>query len=224
MNNKVLAFIPARANSKSVKKKNIKTLCKRPLISWTIDFAKKLKFIDYIIVCSDSLEIEKIAKQKNIDFILRPDNLATDDSKVESSLLYTLKNFKNADLVKYILLLEPTSPFRKKETVKKCFEIIKKKKNYSVFTVCQTDKFFGKKKGEYFSPLFKNQKRRRQDRVKIFYECGVVYCLRKEEFKKKKKILNRTSYAFEVSEMESVDINTNYDFKIAELLCEKNNL
>ena len=50
MKNKVLAFIPARANSKSVKKKNIKTLCKRPLISWTIDFAKKLKFIDYILL------------------------------------------------------------------------------------------------------------------------------------------------------------------------------
>ena len=59
MNNKVLAFIPARANSKGVKNKNIKKLNGEPLVSRTIDFAKKLEFIDYIVVCSDSLKIKK---------------------------------------------------------------------------------------------------------------------------------------------------------------------
>ena len=72
-----------------------------------------------------------------------------------------------------------------------------------------------------FVPLFKNQKRRRQDRVKIFYECGVVYCLRKKEFNKKKKILDETSFAYEINEIESIDINTINDFRIAELLCKK---
>jgi len=127
MNNKILAFIPARANSKGVKNKNIKKLNGEPLVSITIDFAKKLEFVDYIVVCSDSLKIKKIAKDKKIDFILRPDNLSTDESKVESSLIYTLQNFTKADLVEYILLLEPTSPFRKKKTVKKCLDILKKK-------------------------------------------------------------------------------------------------
>ena len=221
MNNKILAFIPARANSKGVKNKNIKKLNGEPLVSRTIDFAKKLEFIDYIVVCSDSLKIKKIAKDKKIDFILRPDNLSTDESKVESSLIYTLQNFTKADLVEYILLLEPTSPFRKKNTVKRCLDILKRNKNYSVFTVCQTNKFFGQKKKDIFIPLFKNEKRRRQDRNKIYYECGVVYCLRLEEFKKKKKILDTNSYAYEVDEIESVDINTNNDFKIAELLCKK---
>ena len=221
MNNKVLAFIPARANSKGVKNKNIKKLNGKPLVSMTIDFAKNLKFIDYIVVCSDSLKIKKIAEDKKINFILRPDKLSTDESKVESSLIYTLQNFKEANLIEYILLLEPTSPFRKKNTVKKCLEILKKKKNYSVFTVCRTDKFFGQKKKDMFVPLFKDQKRRSQDRVEIFYECGVVYCLRKKEFSKKKKILDKTSFAYEINEIESLDINTINDFKIAELLCKK---
>ena len=88
MNNKILAFIPARANSKGVKNKNIKKLNGEPLVSITIDFAKKLEFVDYIVVCSDSLKIKKIAKDKKIDFILRPDNLSTDESKVESSLKF----------------------------------------------------------------------------------------------------------------------------------------
>ena len=80
---------------------------------------------------------------------------------------------------------------------------------------------FGQKKKDIFIPLFKNEKRRRQDRNKIYYECGVVYCLRLEEFKKKKKILDTSSYAHEVDEIESIDINTNNDFKIAKLLCKK---
>ena len=109
MNNKVLAFIPARANSKGVKNKNIKKLNGKPLVSMTIDFAKNLKFIDYIVVCSDSLKIKKIAEDKKINFILRPDKLSTDESKVESSLIYTLQNFKEANLIEYILLLEPTT-------------------------------------------------------------------------------------------------------------------
>ena len=221
MNNKVLAFIPARANSKGVKNKNIRKLNGKPLISWTIDFAKKLNFVDHIVISSDSLKIKKIAKEKKVDFILRPDHLSTDESKVESSLIYTLENFKKRDLVEYILLLEPTSPFREKKTVKKCLEILKEKKNYSVFTVCRTDKLFFQKKKNIFSPLFKNQKRRRQDRLQIYYECGVVYCLRFKEFKKQKKILNKTSFAYEVDEPEAIDINTNTDFKIAELLCKK---
>ena len=159
MNNKVLAFIPARANSKGVKDKNIKKLNGKPLVSLTIDFAKELKFIDYIVVCSDSLKIKRIAKDKKINFILRPEKLSTDDSKVESSLIYTLQNFKEAHLIEYILLLEPTSPFRQKNTVKKC--------------------------------------------------------------NKKKKILDETSFAYEINEIESIDINTINDFKIAELLCKK---
>ena len=64
MNNKILAFIPARANSKGVKNKNIKKLNGKPLISWTIDFAKKLKFVDYIVISSDSLRIKKLQKKK----------------------------------------------------------------------------------------------------------------------------------------------------------------
>ena len=221
MNNKVLVFIPARANSKGVKNKNIKKLNGKPLISWTIDFAKKLSFVDYIVISSDSLRIKKIAKEKKVDFILRPDHLSADESKVESSLIYTLENFKKRNLVEYILLLEPTSPFREKKTVKKCLEILKEKKNYSVFTVCRTDKLFFHKKKDIFSPLFKNQKRRRQDRLQIYYECGVVYCLRFKEFKKQKKILNKTSFAYEVNQPEAIDINTNTDFKIAELLFKK---
>ena len=159
MNNKVLAFIPARANSKGVKNKNIKKLNGKPLVSLTIDFAKELKFIDYIVVCSDSLKIKKIAEDKKINFILRPDKLSTDDSKVESSLIYTLQNFKEAHLIEYILLLEPTSPFRQKNTVKNCLEILKKKRNYSVFTVCRTDKFFGQKKKRYVCSFIQKSKK-----------------------------------------------------------------
>ena len=81
-------------------------------------------------------------KIKKVDFILRPGHLSTDDSKVESSLIYTLENFKKRDLVEYILLLEPTSPFRQKKTVKKCLEILKEKKIILFLQFVELIKFF----------------------------------------------------------------------------------
>ena len=159
MNNKVLAFIPARANSKGVKNKNIKKLNGKPLVSLTtIDFAKELKFIDYIVVCSDSLKIKKIAEDKKINFILRPDKLSTDDSKVESSLIYTLQNFKEAHLIEYILLLEPTSPFRQKNTVKNCLEILKKREIILFLLFAELISFLVKKKRYVCSFIQKSKK------------------------------------------------------------------
>ena len=144
MNEKILAVIPARANSKGIKNKNIKRLVNKPLISHTIDFVKRLKFVSKIIVSSDSLKIKKISEKKKVDFFLRPKSLATDKSKIDKTLLDILKKNSLNNNFKYLLLFEPTSPFRKIQTIKECVKILKKPKVTSVFTVCKTDKLLGK--------------------------------------------------------------------------------
>ena len=98
------------------------------------------------------------------------------------------------------------------------FRYIKKNKNYSVFTVRQTNKMFGQKK-RYIIPLFKNEKEEDKIRNKIYYECGVVYCLRLEEFKKKN--IRHNSTHTRLMRLSLLDMNTNNDFKIAKLLCKK---
>ena len=217
MNEKILAVIPARANSKGIKNKNIKRLVNKPLISHTIDFVKRLKFVSKIIVSSDSLKIKKISEKKKVDFFLRPKSLATDKSKIDKTLLDILKKNSLNNNFKYLLLFEPTSPFRKIQTIKECVKILKKPKVTSVFTVCKTDKLLGKIKKNKFK-LAVNNIRRRQDRGDIFFECGSVYGLKIKDFIQKKKIIDEDSYPIEISEIEAIDINSNFDFLVASCL------
>ena len=82
----VLAIITARQGSKRLKKKNIKILGRKPLVNWTIDFAKNINFFDDILITTDDFEILNIAKKKNILAPwLRPKKLATDKASSYSS-------------------------------------------------------------------------------------------------------------------------------------------
>jgi N-acylneuraminate cytidylyltransferase len=83
-----LAIITARKNSKRLKNKNKKTLGSKPLVSWTIDFAKKLKIFNHILITTDDADIFDIAKKKNIlTPWLRPKKFATDKETLLSSQL-----------------------------------------------------------------------------------------------------------------------------------------
>lgn len=217
MNEKILAVIPARANSKGVKNKNIKRLVNKPLISHTIDFVKRLKFVNKIIVSSDSLKIKKISEKKKVEFFLRPKSLATDKSKIDKTLLDILKKKSLDKNFKYLLLFEPTSPFRKIQTIKECVKILKKPEITSVFTVSKTDKLLGEIKKKKFRIVINNV-RRRQDRKDIFFECGSVYGLKIEDFIQNKKIIDENSYPLEINEIEAIDINSDFDFLVASCL------
>ena len=79
---KILALIPARAHSVELPKKNLKIFDKKPLIQWTLDAVTKSKYIDKVIISSDSNKILKIAsKYKNFDLNYRPKKLAKSTSK-----------------------------------------------------------------------------------------------------------------------------------------------
>ena len=73
---KVVALIPAREKSERVKNKNLKKICKHPLIWWTLDSAKKSKYIDEIYVSSDSPKILNYSKKKEVKTIKRPKNIS----------------------------------------------------------------------------------------------------------------------------------------------------
>ena len=69
----IVAFIPARSGSKSIKDKNIRLLKGKPLLAWSIESCIKSKFIKDIIVSTDSKKYEKIAKKYGAtSVILRP--------------------------------------------------------------------------------------------------------------------------------------------------------
>lgn len=119
-NKRVLAIIPARGGSKGVTRKNIRNLAGMPLIAWTIEEAKKSKYIDRLILSSEDNEIIETAKEYGCDIpFVRPVHLAEDTTSGIEPVLHALKEIVGYD---YVILLQPTSPLRIVEDIDGCIE------------------------------------------------------------------------------------------------------
>ena len=124
-NLKVLALIPARGGSKGIKDKNIVDVCGKPLIAYSIDAAKRSKYVDDIVVTTDSEKIKEVAEKYGADVpFLRPNELATDNSKTIDAVIHAVNTLKesgqNYDI---LILLQPTCPLRTTEDIDNSLEL-----------------------------------------------------------------------------------------------------
>ena len=127
---KILGLIPARSGSKRIPRKNIMPLNGKPLIAYTIETAKKSKYINKVLVSTDSKEIASVARRYGAEVsFLRPKSISQDDSTEMQFLEHALEWFLEYENYEpdLIVLLYPTSPFRKPESIDKAVEEIKKK-------------------------------------------------------------------------------------------------
>jgi len=116
---KILSFIPARGGSKGVYKKNIQLLDNHPLIAYTICSSLQCDLIDKTVVSSDDSTILQISKDYGADVIERPVEIAKDDSPTEPSIQHALKMLAKDNFIPdFIILNQPTSPFRLVEDLK----------------------------------------------------------------------------------------------------------
>ena len=202
----ILAIITARKGSKRLKKKNIKILGKKPLINWTIDFAKNINLFDDILVTTDDVEILNIAKKKNIIAPwLRPKKLSTDKASSYSAVIHALRWYeKNKKRIDCICLLQPTSPFRSKKNLNDAFKIFKQTKK-SVISVM-------KKKVK--NPLSKKKYENKQ--FNIFMPSGSFFLISPKELKLFKNFINHNNYLYLINNpKENIDINDLSDWKLA---------
>lgn len=216
----VLGVIPARGSSKSVPLKNIKELCGKPLIAYSIESARRSKLLSRLVLSTDHEEIANIAKRYGCEVIERPSQLATDTAPTEWGLIHTLETLKKNEgfWPDIVLTLEPTSPFRTTTLIDKCIEILREKDVDSVFAVVASHSCYGKIVDGQFKFLFPGQPRRRQDREPLYKESGTIYATRTTTLVRKKSLLGDKLYPVVISNMEAIDINTEFDFCIAEAL------
>jgi CMP-N,N'-diacetyllegionaminic acid synthase len=121
---KIIAVIPARGGSKSVPRKNLHPLGGKPLITWSIDLAKRVREIDRIIVSTDDQEIASIAQKNEAEVYRRPAALATDTALVIDALKDLLSRLsEEGDFPEWTMLLEPTCPLRSPEDVRSCINL-----------------------------------------------------------------------------------------------------
>ena len=221
INKKLLAIIPARAGSKGIKNKNRIIFFGKPLIHWTIIESLKCTYLDKIIVSTDDkkiLSLDKNYKDPRLFFEKRPGNLTTDKSMIFS----TIKNILNTN-IKYenVILLQPDSPLRKVFHINNSIKNFYSTKAISCVSVTKTKKppeLFYKinKKGFIRNEFLLGQKSKNKQDFDYFYEInGAIYISKVKDFLKNKSFLSDKTSTFEMKKNYSVDIDNNFDLKIA---------
>jgi CMP-N-acetylneuraminic acid synthetase len=223
---KFTAIIPARSGSKGFKNKNINLFFNTPLLIHSINFAKKLRFVNQIIVSTDSEKFANISKKAGAEVPFLRSNIASKDSSMEEDVLKDIKKKclkKKYNINKYILWLRPTSPLRDLMTFKKGYDLFcKKKKSVLICVKTESRIFFGKKKK--LIPILNIMKKRSMVRrqelptaYKIFY--GEFFRLPK---KINRNYLGKTKYFIEMSKICSLDIDSINDLKLYEKYINNN--
>lgn len=224
--NKILAVIPARGGSKGVPRKNIKNLNGLPLIAYTIKSALASKYIDRLIVSTDDLEIANISSSFGAEIpYLRSKELSLDNSKTIDCILDLLFQLeKNESYIPdYVLLLQCTSPLRTTNDIDNSIEELLNSDFDSIISVCEAEvnpywtNILKDGKLEYFLADGINIKKR-QDLPKIYRYTGAIYLIKTESLKHEKTFEIENSTAYIMSPKKSIDIDTDFDFKLAEFI------
>lgn len=229
MTPKILTIIPARGGSKGVPRKNIKLLCGKPLIAYTIEAAKQSGVIDRLVVSTEDKEIAEIAQSYGAEIVWRPEELAGDKVLTEPVMMQVVEELeKQGYTPDYVSLIQCTSPFLSVDTIQQAVKKVTEENFDSCITVFKPDGYEYKwKKGE--EGIFKadhdvEKRPRRQELDLPYHENGAFYITKTELFK---KALNRFGgniarvTAIEMSEQDSLQIDSQYNFWLAEKLMEE---
>jgi len=218
-NKKFLAIIPARGGSKGLPNKNILSLDGKPVLSYTIESAKSSKYIDEIFLSTDSIDIAAVAKDFGCDIKeLRPDHLARDDSKTSDLIDYTLDYYqKRNQEFDYIILLEPTSPLRKKADIDNAIEMLDENSDgvISVGKIGLEHPDIVKRieQGKIFSYIAKeNTAHQRQMLSDAYFPYGVIYIIKTKIFKEKKTFYSDNVIPYFIERWQNYEIDDLCDF------------
>lgn len=226
---KVLAVIPARGGSKGVPRKNIRSVCGRPLITYTIEHARAAQHLFYrIIVSTDDEEIATVAREHGAEVpFLRPANLARDESPMIPMLQHAVDFIEKQDGVRmdWICLLQPTEPFRTVSDIEQCLRLGFAGGCDSVISVVRvfaTHPILMKRiEDDVLLPFCVEEREgtRRQDYQPAAYmRNGSIYLSRRDVLMEQGSIWGQTIRPYVMPLERSVSIDTELDLKLAELM------
>jgi CMP-N,N'-diacetyllegionaminic acid synthase len=224
---RVTGVIPARRDSVGIPGKNIRDFSGQPLVSWSIKAAIESRFIDRVVVTSNDSKVQEIVKSEfpEVDFLQRPEELATNESSMISVILDCTKNFESDEI---LVLLQPTSPLRTYQDIDSAIELFYSSNCDSCISVSEPThsplwNFLMSDSG-FLSPLVDfNADLPRQALPRYFALNGAVYITSVGFMRENKRLWGGKVIGYEMPYHRSVDIDSEIDFKIAELLNEQFN-
>ena len=197
----ILAITPARGGSKGIPRKNIRPLCGRPLIAWTIDAAQRATLIDRFVVSTEDAEIAEVARAAGAEVLPRPAELAGDEVTTVQVLRQVLEEIP-ADTV---VLLQATSPVRDADLIDRCIRRYRETGADSLATglICTWKEY-----GTALKP--------RQQLDGFFYDDGNVYVMDAEGVRARADRFGVRREQMVLDREQNVEIDDEFDFWLAE--------
>ena len=202
----ILGIIPARGGSKGIPRKNIRPICGKPVIAWSIESAQKSKLLDDFVVSTEDDEISRISRSYGARVLDRPSQLATDESTTLSVIQHAISEI-NADLV---VVLQPTSPIRDDDLIDRCIQHLRDTKADCIATgsIC-TLKEYGT-----------HDNKRRQDTPGFFRDDGNIYVI-KSDLIKSGKWTSENMERLVLEDDQCCEIDTEDELFIVDKLLER---
>lgn len=202
----ILGVIPARGRSKGVPQKNIRPVCGKPLLAWTIEAAQQSTLLNRWVVSTEDPEIARISRGYGAEVLDRPPQLAADTTPTLEVLKHVLHEI-TADTV---VLLQPTSPIRSSGLIDRCIRQFQEKQADSLATgfMCKYQEYAVDKSS------------RRQDRAGFFYDDGNIYVLRAAMLRAGEQF-GKNIERVTIDREQNIEIDDFFDLWLAEKVLER---
>ena len=224
----ILCVICARAGSKGIKNKALIKINKKPLISYTIRQAIKSKIFNEVIVSTDSLKIQKIAKFYGAkSWFIRPKDISNDNSSKLAAIRHAFIESEKYFNKKFNICfdLDLTSPLRNIDDIKKSLKKFKSGNYNNLFSVSEAKKnpYFNMVEEKNDGSLFMSKTLgptviRRQDAPSVYEHVASIYAMLPEHIKRKDHLLSGHAEGYNIGFQKSFDVDSEFDFRLVEYL------
>jgi N-acylneuraminate cytidylyltransferase/CMP-N,N'-diacetyllegionaminic acid synthase len=224
---KILCLITARGGSKGLPGKNIRNLCGKPLIAWTIDTALASKLFDDVVVSTDSEGIAAVARKYGAEVpFLRPPELASDTATSMDAIIHALDNLaaqgREYDV---LVLLEPTSPLRDVGDINTAVARLLASDASAIVGVCCAESnhpsfMYRLDANGCLQPYLDRQPSsvRRQDIEPLYFLEGSIYASRIDVLRERRTFYHSDTLAYEVPKWKAIEIDDIEDFMMVEAI------
>tara|TARA_B100001750_G_C15500500_1_gene596870 strand:+ start:905 stop:1600 length:696 start_codon:yes stop_codon:yes gene_type:complete len=228
----IIGITLARGGSKGVKKKNIKHLCGKPLIQYTIEETLKSEYINRYIISTDDAEIAEISKKLGAEVpFLRPKKLATDSASSVSALQHAVTFIEDRDGIKFDIVVETmcTNPLKLSKDIDASIEKMIQTDSDSVIAVHELEdhhpariKKIVDDKIVDFAVKEPNEARRQDLQPTAYIRSGSIYCMKRDYLMTSgKRYGGDNSRPYILPAERAVNVDTEIDFMVAELMMSK---
>lgn len=222
MEQKTLGLIPARGGSKGVLRKNIRPVGDRPLIAYTIEAAQNSRYLTDYLVSTDDEEIAAIARREGAGVLMRPPELAADDTP----MIPVVKHALAQGSYDFVVILQPTTPLRTAGDIDAALEILFQTGADSVVSVYQVDdhhpvRMYRLVEGRLIPYDTEPAARLRQALPPVYHRNGAVYACRASLVWEQETLLGPDLRPYLMPRAQSINIDDEMDLAFADFLLRR---